>query len=107
MAGTRDDFKLQNNAQTYCVEDIWIECHMLGIRSNVFIGVIYRHPNCNIDNYTKDLETTLHLIHRDNKLSFICGDFNVNILNTEHSDSKNYASLLLSENFIPQITIPT
>ena len=77
---------------------------MLGIKSNIIIGVIYRHPNCNID---KDLETTLQLIHRENKLSIICGDFNANILNTEHSDSKNYTSLLLSENFIPQITIPT
>ncbi len=44
----RDDLKLQNSGQTYRIENIWIECQKLGSKTNVIVGVIYRHPKFNI-----------------------------------------------------------
>ena len=43
----------------------------------------------------------------ENKLVFIMGDLNVNVLNTTHPSTSEFLETLLTENFIPHITIPT
>ncbi len=79
IIAVRDDLKLQNSGQTYRIENMLIECRISGSKTNVIVVVIYRHPNFNIGDFTKDVETTLQAIHRENKISFICGDFNINV----------------------------
>ena len=40
-------------------------------------------------------------------MCIICGDCNINLLNSNHASSSNFTSMLSSENIIPQITVPT
>ncbi len=40
-------------------------------------------------------------------MCIIRGDCNINLLNSNHASSSNFTSMLLSENMIPQITLPT
>ena len=41
------------------------------------------------------------------KPSYICGDFNINLLNHDtNSDTSNFLNMLASENFYPLITHP-
>ena len=40
-------------------------------------------------------------------MCIICGDCNINLLNSNHASSSNFTSMLLSENMIPQIILLT
>ena len=50
--------------------------------SNDIIGVIYRHPNMDVNNFIDDkLDTLVHkLTYEKNKKIFIAGDFNFDLL---------------------------
>jgi hypothetical protein len=53
------------------------------------------------------LERNLDIIVKENKLCIICGDININLLQQNLADVKNYTNALLSHNFIPTVTLPT
>ena len=79
-------------------------------KSNIIVGVIYRHPsmdltdfNCNYFN-CKLLEN----IFKEQKSIFLHGDFNVNLLNyNEHNQTNEFLDSLASNSFIPLILQPT
>ena len=72
------------------------------------ISVIYRHPAPQYDFFTKELENILHNLN-DNKVTYyICGHFNINLLQHESSQQvKNYTNLILAYNCTQLITRPT
>ena len=91
----------------YLVENVWLECKLPNMKNNVIIGTIYRHPKGNIKYFNNFLSETLIKINKENKIGIICGDLNINSLNNEHNQTNEFTNLILSENFIPQITLPT
>ena len=58
---------------------IEIEGHILNSKKNIIIGVVYRPPNQNIDEFIH-VEPILEEIQSKNKLAYILGDYDINIL---------------------------
>ena len=83
------------------VEDIWLEIN------NLIIGVIYRHPTSNLNIFVQALDNSLDNIIKENKLTVVCGDININLLQQNSLHVKQYTDTLLSHNFMPMITLPT
>ena len=70
------------------------------------IGAIYRHPNGSIEHFVEALERSLGSI-TSNISTIIAGDINIDLIQTERTDVSNYVSLMLSNKFMPNITLPT
>jgi hypothetical protein len=50
---------------------------------NLICGVIYRHPQSDLEAFMVFLNQTLNTISNENKYCLIMGDFNLNLLNCE------------------------
>ena len=76
---------------------------------NSLIGVFYRPPGQNtISDLTDHLDILLPKLNKENKNITITGDTNINLLKcSEHKPSTDYFDALLSNGFIPKITVPT
>ena len=101
------DIKKYGELKDSTIENIWLECKHQGIERNIVIGVIYRHPNSAISEFTILLEQVLHKLSAENKIVFIMGDLNSNVLNTTHHSTTEFLEKIFTENFIPHITVPT
>merc|ERR1739841_162625 len=76
---------------------------------NSIIGVIYRHPcmapSIFNDEYLKNFTVKLA---KENKKSFITGDFNFNLMKSEnHTDTFEFLEVMTTNFLLPTITIPT
>ena len=78
-------------------------------KSNIVVGVIYRHPSMNLTDFNCNyLKTLLENITKEQKSIFLLGDFNVNLLNyNEHNQTNEFLDSLASNSFIPLILQPT
>ena len=62
-------------------EALWIEINVDG-QSNLICGVVYRHPNSNLDNFITYMNRTTEQIHSQEKYTLIMGNFNINLLDS-------------------------
>ena len=79
-------------------------------RSNTIVGVIYRHPSMDADDFnTLYLNPLMTKLNRENnKKICIAGDFNINLLNmSSHASSSEFFDILTSNHFLPSISLPT
>ena len=78
-------------------------------KSNVIVGVIYRHPSMDLTDFNCNyLNKLLEKISKEQKSIFLLGDFNVNLLNyNEHNQKNEFLDSLASNSFIPLILQPT
>ena len=53
-------------------------------QKNIVVEVIYRPPNANVDAFVSKQYEIVQKLSRENKLCYIMGDFNLNLLN--HGD---------------------
>ena len=53
---------------------------------NIIVGVIYRPPDRNLDLFLQQFNELMSKISRENKICYIMGDFNLNLMN-HHLDS--------------------
>ena len=75
---------------------------------NVIVGVLYRPPGNDIRTFNDKLESTLQKLRRENKISYILGDFNINLLNNDyHQPTGEFFDLMSSNSFLPLITRPS
>ena len=73
---------------------------------NIIIGCIYNPPKNNIFMFNDYLSALLEKIGQ--KHCYICGDFNINLLNHESHDNTNkFIDSLLSNTLYPLTTHPT
>ena len=70
------------------------------------IGGIYRHPNGNVSHFNVDLENVVAVIDKQ-KTVMILGDINIDIIKQDNESTLSYYTMLLSNNFLPLITLPT
>ena len=77
--------------------------------SNHVVGVIYRHPCMNTNEFIDDhLKGIADKISLENKKVFIAGDFNFDLLNTaSHNDTFDFFDTMMSNFLLPVITLPT
>ena len=85
------------------------ECLFIEINCKIIVGVVYRHPNSNIQNFTDEFEKrVLEKTKNENKRIVIMGDYNINLMNCEsHRHTSNFFDKMISFNFLPYIVQPT
>ena len=75
------------------------------------ISNIYRPPEKYIEElgrFIEEFEIFLTIIKRYKKSSFICGDFNINLLEINYNRHFNsYFDSIIAKGFFPRITLPT
>ena len=75
---------------------------------NVIVGVLYRPPDSNLNEFLSDLDHVLEKITKESKLVFLMGDWNLNLINHHcHKVTSDFLDLLYSRMFFPLITRPT
>jgi len=103
---TKLDDLFRNNDHFEC---IFVEIPKFSFsQKNVIIGVIYRPPNTDIHEFNQMFSDLLSEIQREDKLIYLMGDFNVNLLNAgSHNASAEFLDTFYSNGLIPLITKPT
>ena len=62
----------------------------------------------NVEDFTSILSDILEKVKIENKLFYICGDFNINLLNSDtHLPTANFIDVMYSASLFPFITKPT
>ena len=54
---------------------------------NVIVGLIYRPPNQNVNDFVTRMNNVLEKISQDKKTCYLMGDFNLNLLNNENHNA--------------------
>ena len=90
------------------LESVFIETINEGKKNKIY-ACIYRHPSMEVEDFNKKhLEPVLLKISSENKIAYLLGDFNIDLLKTETNDDiNNFYSILTSNLFVPHITLPT
>ena len=104
-------YKPRKNLQIYFpkeLESIFIELLIPNKQSHL-TGVIYKHPSIKHDKFNNDfMNALLEKLTSENKPSIITGDFDLNLIKYMQNTGVNqFLENILSNNFIPQITLPT
>ena len=87
-------------------EKIWVKINLNNIEK--IIGVVYQHPNSCVSDFRKSLETTLENLHELKSQYFICGDINIDLLQSSTNvQVKSYSDMLFSLRCFLFITNPT
>ena len=73
---------------------------------NIIVGVIYRPPNMDVNLFIHNFDELLGKISRENKICYLLGDFNLNLISCD-STTGMFLDGLYSNSFIPCITCPT
>ena len=86
---------------------MWVEISS-SMNHNLICGVIYRHPQSDLEALIVFLNQTLNTISKENRYCLIMGDFNLNLLNYEsHLGTDDFINTLGSYFFQPHILQPT
>ena len=92
------------------VESIFVELdkNTTGHTKNVILGVVYRPPNQDIEQFIDSLKYTIDKIMHENKICYLMGDFNLDLFNHDtHSSTGEFLNTFLSCSFVPLINRPT
>ena len=78
-------------------------------KSKVFyLVVVYRPPSSNINEFFMLLEKQLDMIRSRNLPIFVCGDFNIDLMNLFiNTEVSQFLNIMLSYGLKPTITVPT
>ena len=99
----RNDLKVQHAD----FEGVWVEIKNDSDK-NIVCGCVYRHPRRNPETFLQYLDLTLSKISNEDKEIYICGDFNLNLLDYESNPHcSNFYNLLSSSGFLPLILHPS
>jgi hypothetical protein len=89
------------------IESVFIEL-IIPSGKNIIIGVIYRPPNNKIDEFENKINEILGKIDKENKVCYLMGDFNIDLLKSEFCDYTNrFLEVLFTSSYIPLILRPT
>ena len=94
----------------YEMESLFIEIDSKVFQTpcNIIIGVVYRMPDSSIDIFNDRVADILNLINKENKLFYMLGDLNIDLLKCdEHRLTSSLIDILYSNNVYPLITKPT
>lgn len=101
----RDDLILNNDEGN--VESIFVELETSKSK-NIVIGQIYKPPDVDIIKFNDGMNTVLSKVNQEDKICYILGDFNINILKSEiHCPTNEFLNMLQANYFFPAIDKPT
>ena len=99
--------RIDLKTQTDLFESVWVEISNKSSK-NIVCGCIYRHPNYHLSEFLIYLDTILQTLAKENKEIYICGDFNIDILQIyEKTSYLEFYNLLSSYGLLPLILHPT
>ena len=88
-------------------EILWVEIESQ-LNKNVLCGIVYRHPNSNLESFLNKIYSIIEKVHQEKKLCILSGDFNINLLNCEkHPPTEDFINSLNSYFLEPHILRPT
>ena len=104
-------YKPRKDLQIYCpkkLESVFIELTIPN-KPNFFVGAMYKHPSMQHYEFNNDfLQNLLNKIQTEKKFSVLAGDFNLNLIKySKTTDNNQFLEIILSHNFMPQITLST
>ena len=79
---TYTDLKLELKIDCSIVESLWIELN-LAKNKQCILGVIYRHPKQNLNDFIQKISKCLDNLNKRNTTYYICGDINVDFLSCD------------------------
>ena len=89
------------------IESIFIEL-VTAVGKNIIVGVIYRPPNSKFDSFENKMNQILGKIDQENKICYLMGDFNIDLLKSESCDYTNrFFEQLFTSSYMPLILRPT
>ena len=101
---SRNDLSININET---IESTFIEI-TTEIGKNIVVGVIFRPPNNKIEAFENAINETLSKIDKENKICYLMGDFNIDLLKSESCEFANrFIEQLFTSSFYPLITKPT
>jgi exonuclease III len=75
---------------------------------NIIIGLVYRPPNNKFEIFENAINTILYKVERENKICYLAGDYNIDLLKSESCDFSNrFIEQLFTSSFFPLINKPT
>ena len=76
---------------------------------NIIVGIVYRSPDQDVHEFNQFTENLLSKVSKsENKLIYMMGDFNINLLNSDtHTSTSDFIDVLNSYSLYPSITRPT
>ena len=87
-------------------ESCFIEIERLNAK-NILVGVIYR-AHTSVDDFTLDIEKVFNKTNSENKITYVMGDFNIDLLKDDISRPiHDYVDFIYSKSLIPTIYKPT
>ena len=92
------------------VESIFVELdkNTTGHTKNVILGAMYRPPNQDVELFVNSLKLIVDKITHENKISYLMGDFNLDLFNHDtHSSTGEFLNTFLRSTFVPLINHPT
>ena len=108
----RDDLTINSEH----IECLFLELLIYCTKSNtakpssnrILVGTIYRPPNTSVERFMESLSPILDIIKNEKKISYIMGDFNINLMNVDcHIQSSEFLEMMFSYNLLPLIYKPT
>ena len=90
-------------------DTIFIEVAHEKLNHNTLVGVLYRVPGLNtVNDFNDYLNTLMPKLDKENINIALTGDVNINLLKcNDHQPSSSYLDIMLTNGFIPKITVPT
>ncbi len=99
------DYKIKGSDSNR-VENTWFEISKY--KTKYIVGGIYRHPNNNINEFTKEMDLVLGKLANQALPCIIGGDMNIDLTKCgSHSPTTEYVDNLLVNNFMPATIMPT
>ena len=104
-------FEYKVHEQLNCMDDV-VESLFVELINpngkNILIGVMYRPPKSNTNNFITYLQGLLQNPLFSNKDSFLMGDFNIDLMKCDSlNTSQEFIEILMSASFLPLISKPT
>ena len=104
------DFKPREDLHIYKPKEL--ESHFIEAINekgkNIIIGNIYRHPCMDQSTFIEQYMQPLNdKILKEDKKTYIGGDFNFNLLNVDNSETFKFFETMMASHLLPTITIPT
>ena len=104
------DYKIRENLKfenSETIDSLFVEV-IVPKGKNLIIGVIYRAPDDNLLNFVNTFNNILDKITKENKLCYLMGDFNVNLMNYQKNNlTGEFLDSMFSHLLIPMINRPT
>ena len=92
------------------MESLFVEipCSEFKMAKNIILGIIYRPPGTDLNQFSDLFGNILEIVKKENKLCYLLGEYNIDLLNFEtHGPTSEFADLLYANSFIPLINRPT